>query len=173
VLHVDFADFGWPTLSDRKPLEAHMASGRPEDRPHITPDLLERGLKTVHWSSNPSRSALLRTTFYNEYVHPSHLDDAIFAHQLVGPGLMRWLLVNRAAGDAPFSERECRLMSLLNLELARLLGSRLAHVGGATVTDLPPRQRDVLVCLMNGDNGPPDGGHEGNGGRGDEPLTFA
>jgi DNA-binding CsgD family transcriptional regulator len=64
---------------------------------------------------------------------------------------MHWLIVNRALGDKPFGDREYRLMRLLNVELAQLLGMRLARLGEPTVTDLPPRQREVLVCLMNGD----------------------
>jgi DNA-binding CsgD family transcriptional regulator len=43
-------------------------------------------------------------------------------------------------------------MTLLNLELSRLLGARLARIGEPTVTDLSPRQRDVLICLMDGDS---------------------
>ena len=65
-----FLDFGWATDSDRKPFEAHLAGGRPEDGPHITPDLLEtpiedrslgrssrRGIVRCS-STNTSRSAI-------------------------------------------------------------------------------------------------------------------
>ena len=146
------ADFGWPTPSDRKPFEAHLQSGRPEDGPHITPDLLQRKLKVMHWMDDPNKLPWRRSMFFNEYVKPSHLDDGIVAHHLLEPGRVRWLTVNRALGDVPFGARERRLMRLLNLELAGLLGNRLARIDGPTVSDLPPRQRDVLVCLMEGDS---------------------
>jgi DNA-binding CsgD family transcriptional regulator len=145
------ADFGWPTPSDRHGFEAHLATGRPEDGPHITPDLLDRRLKIVHWSGQQGRSAWHRSMFFNEFVKTSRLDDGIFAHHLVEPGQMRWVLVNRALGDRPFAERDGRLMTLLNLEQARLLGTKLARLGEPSVTDLSPRLREVLISLMEGD----------------------
>lgn len=145
-------DHGWPTASDRRYLEAHLETGRPEDGPHITPDLLQRRWKTQQWSANPDRATWHRSMFFNEFVMPAHLDDGILAHELLEPGRMRWFLVNRALGDRPYSRRECQLMKLLNLELTRLTGVRLARIDEPTVTDLSPRQRDVLVCLMNGDS---------------------
>lgn len=144
-------DFGWATPSDRRGLEAHLATGRPEDGPHITPDLLRRRLKSFHWCGDLGQTAWHEGAFFNEFVRQARVDDGLFAHHLIAPGRMRWLFVNRALGDKPFGEREHRLMRLLNVELARLLGTRLARIGEPTVTDLPPRQRDVLVCLMNGD----------------------
>lgn len=143
---------GYSTPSDRKPLEAHLEKGRPEDCPCITPDWLQRTLKVGHWSSSPDRSAYLQTMFFNEHVKPSHLDDGMTGHHTLAPGHIRWLSVARALGDRIFSQRECRLMKLLNLELARLLGKKLARIGEPSITDLPPRQRDVLVALMEGDS---------------------
>jgi DNA-binding CsgD family transcriptional regulator len=145
-------DFGWATLSDRKPFEAHMAGGKPEEGPHITPDLLTRKLKTVQWADNPACPDWHRSFFFNNYVKTCHLDDGLLLHHGIESGQMRWILVNRALGDRRFDERDRRLMTLLNLELARLLGYRLARLGEPSVSDLPPRQRDVLMCLMNGDS---------------------
>ena len=146
------ADFGWATASDRKPLEEHMGTGRPEDGPHVTPDLLGRNIKTVHWTGKLGRKSWHNSMFFNEFVKRTHLDDGIFLHHQTGSGQMRWLFVNRALGDRPFSDRDRRLMTLLNLELTRLLGMKLARIGEPTVADLPPRQRDVLICLMEGDS---------------------
>jgi DNA-binding CsgD family transcriptional regulator len=143
-----FLDFGWATDSDRKPFAAHLASGRPEDGPHITPDLLERRLKIVRWGGQP---AWHRSLFFNEYVKKCHLDDGLFAHYLMGSRQVRWFFVNRALGDRPFDERDVRLMRMLNLELARLLGTKLARMGEPSVTDLSPRLREVLISLMEGD----------------------
>lgn len=145
-------DSGWPTSSDRKPFDAHMETGRPEDGPHITPDLLRRRLKTVHWSGNPNRSAWLRSQFFNEYVKHAHQDDGLFAHQLIAPDRMRWVILNRAFGDRPFTTRELRLIAALNAELARLNGVRLSRFGEPGVLDLSPRSRSVLICLMEGDS---------------------
>lgn len=147
-----FIEFGWPTPGDRKPYEEHMQSGRPEDGPHITPDLLWRRLKIMQWSQNPDRATWHRSRFFNEFVKHTHFDDGLVAHHLMEPGRIRWLSANRAIGDRPYNRRERRLMALLNLELSLLGGGKLARLEGPTVTDLSPRQREVLICLMNGDS---------------------
>jgi DNA-binding CsgD family transcriptional regulator len=146
------SDFGWATASDREPLEEHLKTGRPEDGPHITPDLLDRQLRTLSWSSNLGRTGWLNSTFFNQYVKHTHLDDGLFAHHRIGEGHFRWMFVNRALGDRVFSRRERRLMALLNRELARVWGTRLAPAGQTSVTALSPRLRDVLRCLMDGDS---------------------
>ena len=70
----------------------------------------------------------------------------------MGPGQVRWFFVNRALGDRPFDERDVRLMRMLNLELARLLGTKLARLGEPSATDLSPRLQEVLISLMEGDS---------------------
>ncbi|MCC7339291.1 MAG: helix-turn-helix transcriptional regulator [Pirellulaceae bacterium] len=98
------------------------------------------------------RAGWQNSMFFNEYVKKAHLDDGILIHHQAGPRQMRWLWVNRALNDSPFGDRDRRLMTLLNLELSRLLGTKLALIGEPTLTDLSPRQRDVLICLMEGDS---------------------
>jgi DNA-binding CsgD family transcriptional regulator len=114
--------------------------------------LLQRRLKTVHWSGHLGRSSWLRSEFFNLYVKQTKVDDGIFAHQQLAPGVMCWMFVNRALGDRPFDARQCRLMALLNRELARLRGTKLAPSGEISVTELPPRLREVLIRLMQGDS---------------------
>ncbi|MEZ6075870.1 MAG: hypothetical protein R3C56_09390 [Pirellulaceae bacterium] len=89
------------------------------------------------------RAGWQNSMFFNEYVKKAHLDDGILIHHQAGPRQMRWLWVNRALNDSPFGDRDRRLMTLLNLELSRLLGTKLALIGEPTLTDLSPRQRDV------------------------------
>jgi DNA-binding CsgD family transcriptional regulator len=144
-------DYGWSTSSDRKPFEERLKVGYPERDPHVTPDLLQKRLKVSHWSGDLGRSTWQRSELFNTWVKHAHLDDGLFAHHLIEPGRMRWFFVNRALGDQPFRERDCRLIALLNVEMARLLGTRLARIGEAGVTDLPRRLREVLICLMRGD----------------------
>ena len=101
-------DFGWATLSDRKPWEAHIANGRPEEGPHVTPDLLEQRLKVKQWSRQPDQTAWHDSPFFNEYVKTCHLDDGLFGHFLLEPGRMRWTSVYRAFGDRPFDDARCQ-----------------------------------------------------------------
>lgn len=145
------ADYGWATESDRKHFEAHLDAGRPEQAPHITPDILGRKLKVVRWSANPSLSEWRESAFFNDVVKHGHLDDGMYAQDQTEPGKLRMLSINRALGDHPFGQRDNRLLKLLNVELARLLGRKVARLGEPTVMDLPPRQRQVLICLMQGD----------------------
>ncbi|MCA8996463.1 MAG: helix-turn-helix transcriptional regulator [Planctomycetaceae bacterium] len=145
------ADFGWATESDRKPFEAHIQSGKPEEGPHITPDLLDRRAQVFHWRGDLGTAAWHETFFYNEYVKKCHLDDGLFAHSQVGDGQFRWLFVNSGCDGRPFSRRERTMMKLLNGELARLqTDSRLSELGAPSVAKLSPRLRDVLTCLMEG-----------------------
>jgi DNA-binding CsgD family transcriptional regulator len=145
-------DHGWPAISDRKPFEVHMSHGRPEEAPHVSRRLIDRRLASFHWHGNFGTLSWREEPFFNEFVKPASLDDGILVTQRTGERTAMWLFVNRAVGDAPFSQRAHRLMRLLNAELSQRLGTTLARLGGPTVTDLPPRQRQVLVRLMQGDS---------------------
>lgn len=149
---VSMVDYGWATASDRKPWEEHIEQGRPEEGPHITPDLLQRRLKIVHWSGHLGRSNWLRSEYFNLFVKQTKVDDGIFAHQQLAPGILCWMFVNRALGDKPFDARQRRLMGLMNGELARLMGTKLATSSEISATGLPPRLREVLIRLMQGDS---------------------
>ena len=147
-------DFGWPTPSDRKPLERLLQTGQPDVGPHVTPNLLDpnRPLKVFHSCGDMGRAAWHQSVFFNDYVKDAHLDDMIHTHHLSDSGQMRWLHVHRAQGDAAFTKRDRRLLALLNMEVSELLGAKLAPLGTPGVNDLPNRLRDVLLCLMKGDS---------------------
>jgi hypothetical protein len=149
---LSMTDGGWATPSDRKVLEDHLATGRPEDGPHITPDLLDRRLRTLTWSEIQGRCAWLGSEFFKLYVRGGHLDDGLFAHHRIAPGHFRWMFTIRALGDRPFDQRERRLMAHFNRELALLWGTRLAGSDQPSVAELPRRLRHVLVCLLEGDS---------------------
>ncbi|MCA9261798.1 MAG: helix-turn-helix transcriptional regulator [Planctomycetales bacterium] len=145
------ADHGWSSPEQRQIFAQTVAGSRPEDGPHVTPDLLQRRFKTVQWHQAPRDCKWYEHPFYQECVRHTGVDDGLFAHYLISEGRMLWVFVNRATGERPYDARLTRLMRLLNTELAGLLGKKLARIDGPTVTDLPPRQRSVLICLMEGD----------------------
>jgi DNA-binding CsgD family transcriptional regulator len=57
----------------------------------------------------------------------------------------------RARGGAPFSEREAALVKFMHEELARLVGGPLASSSEPSPSQLPPRARQVLKGLLEGD----------------------
>lgn len=145
------ADHGWSSPDQRRIFAETVAGSRPEDGPHVTPDLLQRRFKTVQWHRAVRDCNWYEHPFYQECVRHTGVDDGLFGHFLISEGRMLWTFVNRAAGDPPYDARARRMMRLLNVELANLLGTRLARIDDPTVTDLAPRQRSVLICLMQGD----------------------
>jgi DNA-binding CsgD family transcriptional regulator len=61
------------------------------------------------------------------------------------------LVLLRAWGEQRFGQRECRLIQLLHDELAPLVGQQLAATDEPGPSDLSPRKREVLECLLEGD----------------------
>ena len=67
-------------------------------------------------------------------------------------GEVFWLDLNRDTGDRPFTERQRRILWLLQREVTGFLGTRLAKLGELSVSDLSPRLQTVLLCLLEGDS---------------------
>lgn len=57
----------------------------------------------------------------------------------------------RAPGRRKFGEREVALVQLLHREIARMVGGALAEYHEPVPSQLPPRVRQVLRCLLEGD----------------------
>jgi DNA-binding NarL/FixJ family response regulator len=57
----------------------------------------------------------------------------------------------RSTGRPAFSEREVDLVNLVHLEVARQVGGPLSRFGEPAPSQLPPRVRQVLRCLLEGD----------------------
>jgi DNA-binding CsgD family transcriptional regulator len=67
-------------------------------------------------------------------------------------GTCHQINISRPWGDRPFTDRERRLLHLCHLEVASLHGDRLATGDAPSATTLPPRLRQVLRCLLEGDS---------------------
>jgi len=62
------------------------------------------------------------------------------------------LALHRNAGDSDFSAREAALIGLFHAELGDLIGPVLVPSDDAlSPTRLPPRVREALACLLDGD----------------------
>jgi DNA-binding CsgD family transcriptional regulator len=57
----------------------------------------------------------------------------------------------RAPGRRKFGEREVALVKLVHQEIARMVGGALAEYHEPSPSQLPPRVRQVLRCLLEGD----------------------
>ena len=79
-------------------------------------------------------------------------------HCLVSPhrlpdGSLHMLTLHRAAGERDFSPRERRLLLLAHAEVGRLIGPVLVRLDDPfSPTRLPPRVRETLSCLLDGDS---------------------
>ena len=60
--------------------------------------------------------------------------------------------LHRPLGEAGFSERDRRMLHLLHLEIAPLVGNSLATSHDEPLASLSPRQRDVLAGLLEGES---------------------
>jgi DNA-binding NarL/FixJ family response regulator len=94
------------------------------------------------------------TSPYVEVIHkPMGMDHSLFcmrefAHD---PGVHCCYTIERALGEADFSQRDKVLVQELNAALAPLVGGPLAPFTDPSPTTLAPRVRQVLRCLLEGD----------------------
>ena len=94
-----------------------------------------------------------RTRIFNDYLRPSDLEHQLLSvcevpkhHAVSVLGLYRGL------GERDFSEREQRLLRFFHGDLGRLVGTTLASVFDPDPLHLPPRERQTLACLLEGDS---------------------
>jgi DNA-binding CsgD family transcriptional regulator len=94
-----------------------------------------------------------RSALYREYFAATHLDDAMFtARPVSGQGQPIWIALCRAQRERHFDDRACEFLRLFHQEIASLVGAVLAPVGEPSPADLPPRLRQTLTCLLQGDS---------------------
>lgn len=93
-----------------------------------------------------------RSPHYHEHWRPAGVDHYIVAVREGGTGSATTLFnMGRAVGRRRYTRREVRFVALFHEELGRLIGGPLT-VGGDPREGLSPRQRQTLVCLLDGDS---------------------
>ena len=103
----------------------------------------DRAVPDREWRASPH---------YNEILRPCEVDEFLMSFQDLPGGRRRNLLgVNRLPGEPPFRRRERRLVRLLHAEIGRHLGSALVTLGDPMPSGLPPRVRQALRGLLEGD----------------------
>lgn len=90
---------------------------------------------------------------FNEFHKRSRVDHFINSYcQLDTPDEVTVLGVFRALGDPGFQARDRRLIHLLHHELGEMVGRRLSRCAAPSASKLPPRLRQTLERLLQGDS---------------------
>lgn len=99
----------------------------------------------------PDRS-WYRSAHYHKYHRPNGIDDyALSLWELPG-GRVDVIGLHREIGGRDFSAREWNLLHMFHAELGRLIGPVLVSADDRfSPTRLPPRVRETLACLLDGD----------------------
>ncbi len=143
---------GWPAESDRRHFWGFLREGPLSRFPLVTPimgcgeELFTRDRRRILtprvWDGDP---------VVNEYVRPSGAEEMLLSiHLPAGGGTGHLLNISRPPGP-PFGARERRLLHLCHREIAAMRGGRLAGATSPSPAALPPRLRQVLRCLLEGD----------------------
>jgi len=94
-----------------------------------------------------------RSRLFNDYLRPLHLNDHVYSVCEVSRDHdVSVVALYRGRGERDFSERERRVLRFFHGELGRLVGTVLVSVFDGDPLHLPPRERQTLACLLEGDS---------------------
>lgn len=138
------AERTWRDYAERTPVERtpeyHLLSKIPER-------LITRRRDQI-WP----RDAWYRSRVFNDIHKQAGVDDYIISiRQQPGVSVQHSVWVHRAVDDAPFTRRDWWTVRFVHELVGRRIGAELAAAIEPQVTDLTPRQRDVLDLLLDGD----------------------
>jgi DNA-binding CsgD family transcriptional regulator len=91
---------------------------------------------------------------YREYHSVIRIDHCLIsALELAADGRFSSIVLSRATGEPDFAPRQRELLRLFHDELGQLIGPVLVSAGDPfSPTRLPPRVRETLCCLLEGDS---------------------
>jgi DNA-binding CsgD family transcriptional regulator len=155
-------DWGWENGLDRGSYLEMMAT-----MARATDDISRSDYNQAYFA-HPARQAgascLSRTDlladgdWYRSWAYPFYraigIDHTLMCYQPVPgvPGAVNALYLSRPLGvRRDFTRRHRRLVEESYAQLAPLLGGALARHTSPSPADLPPRVREVLACLLEGD----------------------
>jgi DNA-binding CsgD family transcriptional regulator len=94
-----------------------------------------------------------RSILFNEYQRPADCDAQVTSIcQTSAAGAINCVGVFRRVGARDFDGRERRLLHFFHGELGPLIGRVLVSAADPQPDDLPPRLRQTLHCLLQGDS---------------------
>jgi DNA-binding CsgD family transcriptional regulator len=90
---------------------------------------------------------------FNEYNRSWMVDDMIMSQTMFGdPPTLLGFTISGDLSRERFSRGERRLIRMFHLEIAGHIGSSLAREPDHPLPDLPPRLKETLECLLEGDS---------------------
>lgn len=94
-----------------------------------------------------------RSRTFNDIHKPAGLDDYIISiRQQPGVSVQHSVWVHRALGRDPFTRRDWWTLHVIHEEVGRRIGAELASCVEPQLADLPPRRRQALDLLLDGDS---------------------
>jgi DNA-binding CsgD family transcriptional regulator len=103
----------------------------------------EQLINMRHWHASKA---------FNDYIRPAGVDAGLFSQQGLDTGTFNTLSFHRVLGAPLFTRRERRLVHLFHQEIGPLIGRALSSAREPSLTDLAPRVRQTLGCLLEGDS---------------------
>jgi DNA-binding CsgD family transcriptional regulator len=153
-LHIE--DVGWACPADRRRvLEQFLVSdvyGRDLSALRFF-GILPIKLRTIHRGQIISDAEWTGSAVFNDFVRLGGLDLGILSQQTSSRGEhTNSVILYPSFGAARLPERSRRLVHLAQQELGPLLGTALAAARDPGWSNLPPRWRQTLDCLLEGDS---------------------
>jgi DNA-binding CsgD family transcriptional regulator len=100
-----------------------------------------------------SDSAWYRSVAWHDYRRPIDIDNQLTSvYQVSDDGAVSVIALLRASSEREFSPREQHLLTFFHGELGRLIGRSLVGATAPSSDTLPPRLRQTLACLVEGDS---------------------
>jgi DNA-binding CsgD family transcriptional regulator len=94
-----------------------------------------------------------RSVIWNDFHRPSKIDGQLTSVSQIGDdGAISAICLHRAPGEREFSSRDRRLLRFFHAELGPLVGRPLVSATEPRLDALPPRLRQTLACLLEGDS---------------------
>lgn len=110
-------------------------------------------IETVRRGELVSDRDWYRAPTFVDYLRPAGLDQSLTSiYQRPRSDAVSCFRIHRAPGDRDFSDRERALAAFFHYELGRLIGGSLASALDAGSEPLPPRLRETLAYLLDGDS---------------------
>jgi hypothetical protein len=110
-------------------------------------------IETFHREQIIADREWFSSVVFNDFIRQGGLDLGILSHRTFGDGEhTNVVILYPSLGDARLPERSRRLVHLTQQELGPLLGKTLAVAGEPGWSNLPPRWRQTLDCLLAGDS---------------------